>query len=266
MGSELTTNGDALRLFFTDDIYLIKGEEGFSTGEVLGSDLQKVRTQIAAETIVAADLENPVSGRVTDTVAAVTPISAPEVTPVINPAITSVPAAELAAAAAPAVVPVAAASIPLTAPVVPSATIPITIPQFPALEKPAALSFQFLGQNKKKILILVNDADHEVSDEAGRELLRKIVKSIHLTASDFALLNYAKYPKTSFIDLQQHFSSVLVFAFGVSAEDLQLPSHPENKIVMEGDVRVIFSGELRKLEQDPGGKKTLWGSLKQLGL
>ncbi|ALL08269.1 hypothetical protein AQ505_24000 [Pedobacter sp. PACM 27299] len=260
MGSELTTNGDALRLFFTDDIYLIKGEEGFSTGEVLGADLQKVRVQIAAEPIVAADLENPVSGRATGTVAAVTPIFAPEVTPVINPAITSVPAA------APAVVPVAVASIPLTAPVDPSATIPITIPQFPALERPAALSFKFLGQNKKKILILVNDADHEVSDEAGRELLRKIVKSINLTASDFALLNYAKYPKTSFIDLQQHFSSVLVFAFGVSAEDLQLPSHPENKIVMEGDVRVIFSGELRKLEQDPGGKKTLWGSLKQLGL
>ncbi|WGQ08258.1 hypothetical protein QG516_17110 [Pedobacter gandavensis] len=227
MGSELTTNGDALRLFFTDDIYLIKGEEVFSTGEVLESDLQKVSAPIPAEPIAAADLENPVSGVDTGTVAAVTPIPAP---------------------------------------VIPSVTIPITIPQFPAIEKPAALSFKYLGQNKKKILILVNDADHEVSDEAGRELLRKIVKSINLTASDFALLNYAKYPKTSFLDLQQHFSSVLVFAFGVSAADLQLPSHPENKIVMEGDVRVIFSGELRKLEQDPGGKKTLWGSLKQLGL
>lgn len=234
MGSELTTNGDALRLFFTDDIYLIKGEEGFSTEEVLESDLQKVRAVIAAEPIASADSGNPAS-----------------VVP---------------SAAATAVVPVAAPSIPLTAPVIPSATIPITIPQFPAIERPAALSFKFLGQNKKKILILVNDVDHEVSDEAGRELLRKIVKSINLTASDFALLNYAKYPKTSFADLQQHFSSVLMFAFGVSAGDLQLPSHPENKIVMEGDVRVIFSGELRKLEQDPNGKKILWGSLKQLGL
>ncbi|MBC8985707.1 hypothetical protein H9X96_07950 [Pedobacter sp. N36a] len=227
MGSELTTNGDALRLFFTDDIYLIKGEEGFSTEEVLKSDLQKVSEVITAAPVVAADSENPES---------------------------AVPRTAAATVA------------PVTAPVIPSVTIPITIPHFPAIERPAALSFKFLGQNKKKILILVNDADHEVSDEAGRELLRKIVKSINLTASDFALLNYAKYPKTSFADLQQHFSSVLVFAFGVSAGDLKLPSHPENKIVMEGDVRVIFSGELRKLEQDPNGKKTLWGSLKQLRL
>ena len=266
MGSELTTNGDALRLFFTDDIYLIKGEEGFSTGEVLESDLQKVSEANTAEAIVAAAAENPVSGFAKGTAAAAAPISAPGATPVITPAVAPVPASEPAAVTAPTVVPVTTASIPLTAPVIPSATIPITIPQFPALEKTAALSFKFLGQNKKKILILVNDADHEVSDEAGRELLRKIVKSINLTASDFALLNYAKYPKTSFVDLQQYFSSVLVFAFGVSSGDLQLPSHPENKIVMEGDVRVIFSGELRKLEQDPIGKKTLWGSLKQLGL
>lgn len=250
MGSELTTNGDALRLFFTDDIYLIKGEEGFSTGEVLESDLQKVSEATTAEATVPADVENPVAGFAKGTAAAVTPISAPEATPVTTPT----------------VIPVTADSIPLTAPVIPSVTIPITIPQFPALEKAAAFSFKFLGQNKKKILIMVNDADHEVSDEAGRELLRKIVKSINLTASDFALLNYAKYPKTSFADLQQYFSSVLVFAFGVSSGDLQLPSHPENKIVMEGDVRLIFSGELRKLEQDPIGKKTLWGSLKQLGL
>lgn len=239
MGSELTTNGDALRLFFTDDIYLIKGEEGISTGEVLESDLQFVREVIAEEPIASTDSENPRSAVAAGTATLV----APEAVPAAPPAVT-----------------------PLAAPVIPSVTIPITIPHFPAMEKATPLSFKFLGQNKKKILILVNDAEHEVSDEAGRELLRKIVKSINLTASDFALLNYAKYPKTSFTDLQQYFSSVLVFAFGISSADLQLPSHPENKIVMEGDVRVIFSGELRKLEQDPSGKKTLWGSLKQLGL
>lgn len=231
MGSELTTNGAALRLFFTEDIYLIKGEEGYSTEEVLGSVSQEDSAGFAdaeEESVGLAAEEN-------------TPI--PEV---LNPAI---------ATATPVV------------PAIPTIPKPISIPVLAAaVEKPVAPSFTFLGKNKKKILILVNDAAHEVSDEAGRELLRKIVKSINLTASDFALLNYANYPTASFTELQQYFSSGLIFAFGVSAADLKLATQPENKIVMEGDVRLIFSAELRKLEQDPAGKKALWGSLKQLGL
>ncbi|MCX2450660.1 hypothetical protein OQX61_05175 [Pedobacter sp. PLR] len=228
MGSELTTNGEALRLFFTEDIYLIKGEEGYSTEEVLVSVVQE-------DSAVYAVSEAESAGSVSEENEAGIPqpgVSAPAVTPVT-------------------------ARVPQV-PAIPVLKIPV--------EKPAALSFTFLGKNKKKILILVNDAEHEVSDEPGRELLRKIVKSINLTASDFALLNYAKYPKANFTELQQYFSSGLIFAFGVSPADLQLPAKPENKIVMEGEVRLIFSAELRKLEQSPAGKKELWGSLQQLGL
>ncbi|SMC68573.1 hypothetical protein [Pedobacter nyackensis] len=126
--------------------------------------------------------------------------------------------------------------------------------------------FKFLGNNKRNILILVNDEQNEVSDEAGRELLRKIVKSVNLTANDFALLNYAKYKGTGFKQLQDYFSCTLVFAFGVTPAALSLSGYPENSIVQEGAVRMIFSAELKALDQHPGGKKALWGSLQNLGL
>jgi len=132
------------------------------------------------------------------------------------------------------------------------------------LQAPPA--FKFLGKNKRNILILVNDAENEVSDEAGRELLRKIVKSVNLTANDFALLNYAGYTGADFKQLMDHFSCALVFAFGVSPDQLSLAAHPENTIVNEGPVRLIFAAELRKLDQNPAGKKALWGSLQNLGL
>ena len=127
-------------------------------------------------------------------------------------------------------------------------------------------NFKFLGNNKRNILILVNDEQNEVSDEAGRELLRKIVKSVNLTANDFALLNYAKYKGTGFKQLQDYFSCTLVFAFGVTPAALSLSGYPENSIVQEGSVRMIFSAELRALDQHPAGKKALWGSLQNLGL
>ena len=194
MASQLTTNGDALRLFFTDDIYLIRGEEILSTDEVIVSESQEV---IA--------------------------VSEPPVSPVV------------------------------------SRPIPVETPK----ESP---SFKFLGKNSRNILILVNDPEHEVSDEKGRELLRKIVKSVNLSANDFALLNYAGYIGTSYAQLQQHFSSVLIFVFGVTPEQLKMKTYPQNSIVLEEGVRLMFSSELKTLEEDPAGKKVLWASLKQLGL
>lgn len=130
----------------------------------------------------------------------------------------------------------------------------------------AAPEFKFLGKNQRNVLILVNDHENDVSDEKGRELLRKIVKSVNLTANDFALLNYSGCPHASFSQLQATFSSVIVFAFGVSPQQLGLNDHPENTVVTEGKVKLIFSAELRKLEEDQNSKKVLWGSLKQLGL
>lgn len=132
---------------------------------------------------------------------------------------------------------------------------------------PQAIEFKYLGKNLRNILILVNDEQNDVSDEDGRELLRKIVKSINLSANDFALLNYAKYKGVGLKQLQSHFSSTLIFSFGVTPVELSInTAHPEHTIVMEGSVKMIFSAELRILDKNPAGKKALWGSLQNLGL
>lgn len=143
---------------------------------------------------------------------------------------------------------------------------PVAAEARPEVLKAAVPVFKFLGNNKRNILILVNDPENEVSDEKGRELLRKIVKSVNLTANDFALLNYANYADVDFTQLQEYFSSVVVFAFGVSSRQLGLADNPENTVIAAGAVKLIFSAELRKLEEDQNGKKVLWGSLKQLGI
>lgn len=129
-----------------------------------------------------------------------------------------------------------------------------------------AIAFKFLGSNKRNVLILVNDPENEVSDEKGRELLRKIVKSVNLSAADFALLNYAAYPDVKFEQFRSYFSPALVFAFGVGPAQLALPDHARNTIVQEGQIRLIFSTELKALDQDAATKKALWGSLQKLGL
>jgi len=207
MDSQLTADGAALRLFFTDDVYLVNEADAQCDASVSVGNNQAA---------------NPIGNLAVQPNAVIPVIKQESVAPVIEPA----------------------------APIVAQ-----------------AIEFKYLGNNKRNILILVNDEENEVSDDAGRELLRKIVKSVNLTANDFALLNYAKYKGTGFKQLHEHFSCTLVFAFGVTPAHLSMATaHPEHSIVLEGAVRMIFSAELKTLDQNPAGKKALWGSLQSLGL
>ena len=127
-------------------------------------------------------------------------------------------------------------------------------------------NFTFLGRNLRNILILVHDADNQVSTEPGRELLRNIVKAIGLTANDFALLNYATYPNTSFAQFKKSLNSTTLFAFGVTPQQLGLPDVAPYTVSQYESVNMIFSTNLHQLSSDQQGKKMLWGSLKQMKL
>jgi len=129
---------------------------------------------------------------------------------------------------------------------------------------PVETVFRYLGKNQKNILILVNDAQHEVSTAAGKELLRNILKAIQLSANDFALLNYSAHEGVKFSELTDFFSSKLVMAFGVSPLQLDLPEHPKNVLLKKETIQLVFSDNLDLLVTDLQGKKTLWACLKQL--
>ncbi len=199
MNDQLTTNAEALRLFFTEDIYLVKGEDSRST--IQG---------------VAAGLTEPV---------------------------------------------VAGAEIPKIE--VPAEKESLAVEK---VEMPVAKTFSHLGKNQRQILILVNDLDNPVSTEQGRELLRKIVKAIELTANDFALVNYANCNAASYTELSSYFSCKVMFAFGVPPAHLGLTDFSQNTVVKHESAYLIFSSDLHTLDSDPQGKKTLWSSLKQLTL
>jgi hypothetical protein len=141
---------------------------------------------------------------------------------------------------------------------------PSAVIQAPSDAVPAEIVFKYLGKNQKNVLILVNDGQYEVSTDAGKELLRNIVKAIQLSANDFALLNYSGYEQVKFPELAGFFSSRLVMAFGVTALQLGLPEHPKNVLVKQESTQFVFSDNLDLLVADQQGKKTLWTCLKQL--
>ncbi|PWS30845.1 hypothetical protein [Pedobacter paludis] len=133
------------------------------------------------------------------------------------------------------------------------------------VEEPVAPKvFKYLGGNKKSVLILVHDKTNDVSTEQGRELLRKIVKAVDLGTPDFALLNYANYLGTDFIELHQFFKPQIMLSFGVETQTLKLNLIWQNEIILHETTKMIFAPNLHDLDGDISAKKLLWGNLQKL--
>ena len=121
------------------------------------------------------------------------------------------------------------------------------------------MEFNYLGGNKKGILILVNDNENEVSTEIGNALLKNILKAIQLKKDDFALVNMAKQSQGKFIDLITFFKPKVIIAFGVNSFDLDLGKVPIGEMVTQNNVNVIFGNNLDTF--DANDKKALWQNL-----
>ena len=216
MTTELLTNNEqALRLFFTEEVFLPKNEIAIAE-EKRANDLL-----ISATTTQENEVN---SSKLTTETIAIPLLTAQEV--------------------------ISNLSLPLAKQTIETAT---TIPQ---------KEFTYLGKNKRYVLILVNDSLNEVSTPEGNALLRNLCKAINLTAADFALVNYANYPNTSYQDLSNNFKSTIVLAFGVSPSQLGLASLTANQLHILATAKLIFTTNLNDLAKNLGHKKQLWETLK----
>ncbi|NTE03378.1 hypothetical protein G6M26_08325 [Agrobacterium tumefaciens] len=216
MENQVTNNANALRLFFTEEVFLVKDEN------------VEISHHVAAE---------PVLEQISSSIK-------PDInvdSPLINPGI----------------------SLPNNIEILKNK--PESVEILPNIaDSTMEKSFKFLGGNKKSVLILVNDHTNDVSTEQGKELLRKIVKAVDLGTADFALVNYATYPGTTFASFYQFFKPLIMLSFGVEIVDLELNYEWQNEIITHETTRIIFAPNLHLLDSDLSAKKLLWGNLQKI--
>lgn len=216
MENQVTNNANALRLFFTEEVFLVKDE----SVEIL--PLRNPEPVFQAEKVSATEVKETVLKGETTQIPGIKPTEIPK-------AYTQGP----------------------------------EISHFVA-EPTSETTFKYLGGNKKSVLILVNDGEHDVSTEQGRELLRKIVKAVDLGTPDFAILNYSNYIGTDFAELHQFFKPTIMLSFGVEIAELRLNLIWQNEIIVHGATRMIFAPNLHHLDSDLTAKKLLWGHLQKI--
>ncbi|MBG6235366.1 hypothetical protein IWX76_001934 [Pedobacter sp. CAN_A7] len=128
------------------------------------------------------------------------------------------------------------------------------------------INYTFLGQNARRILIIVSGAEYPESTTTGAALLWNIVKAIKLDPNDVAVFNHAAYPNLSFEELQTYFQPQLLISFGIASTALKLEPQPLHVLVSLEKMNAIFSLTLQGLDEDLNSKKLLWKSLQQLSL
>ncbi len=135
----------------------------------------------------------------------------------------------------------------------------------PTAEITATGTISFLGENKRRIAILVNSPGSIYLADEEFNFLLGILTACKLSMIDIALINVSKNPELSYIDIAEQVKADRVFLFGVDPEALKLPLQFPHYQLQHFNNQVYLSSEaLNKLQSDKQEKLKLWNSLKKV--
>jgi hypothetical protein len=122
-----------------------------------------------------------------------------------------------------------------------------------------------LGENKKKVLILVNYQDSVYLPDNDLELLTGILGACKLSMADVAIVNHNNCPDATYKELVTFFKSKIVLLFAIEPASFGLPMNfPHFQIQPFAENSFLFSPSLKELENDKVLKSKLWVCLKRL--
>lgn len=132
-------------------------------------------------------------------------------------------------------------------------------------EEIKSTALPFLGNNQKRISILVNDGNALYLSDDLLNFLSGILAACKLSMADVALVNAAKNKTVDYAFLQEQLNAETVLLFGVSAQQMQLPlQFPFYQLQKFNNQVYLTAPELEKLQEDKAEKMKLWNCLKQL--
>ena len=134
----------------------------------------------------------------------------------------------------------------------------------PIVEVKESIVFNYLGENNKYFVILVNDPAVEHINSKDLDALTSILAAKKMEIRDVAILNYAKYPKATFSDVKSYFVNTRLVLFGINPQQLGLPAMESNKICDHENVKVLASFSFAEMQADPSKKRIFWNEMKLL--
>ncbi len=138
----------------------------------------------------------------------------------------------------------------------------------PSVEKEApaamaeAVAFDYLGENNKYFLLLINDPTHKSMAPKELEALQSILSAKKMELKDVALVNMNNYPSATFSQLKAYFACNRVVLFGIAPQQLQIPAVASNQIGEHDGVKLLATFGFSEMMSNLDKKKAFWNVMK----
>lgn len=124
------------------------------------------------------------------------------------------------------------------------------------------LAFDYLGENNRFFLLLLEAPNEKHLPKTHLEVLSKILQAKGLELKDVAILNLSNYPDANFRALKDFFSSSKICLFGIPPHELGLPDFPSNEPGDFESTKILTTFSLSELIQTQHKKVAFWNAMK----
>ena len=143
--------------------------------------------------------------------------------------------------------------------------VPSEEPPAESAKSVATQTINFLGNNRKHILVIVNDDRVTYLTDQELTFFTKVLGACELGLEDVAIVNWSHLPNKNYQALLDELQSKTVLLFNLTPIEFGLPLHFPPFQTQEFDQRIYLQApSLASIEQDVTAKKQLWTALKKL--
>lgn len=129
--------------------------------------------------------------------------------------------------------------------------------------KTDAVSFNYLGGNKKNFLVVVHYIEIEFIAAPHLEALQNILKRLGYDLDDIAILNLANYAGAGSNDLTEYFNPQKLLVLGEKAAPGGIEKLTLNTPAQLNNCTALFSFSFDEMMDNVENKKAFWEKMKQ---
>jgi hypothetical protein len=139
------------------------------------------------------------------------------------------------------------------------------LPQTNTNVESIASGWKYLGENKKKTLVIVRNADAVHIPDKQLSFLTKLLAACNLNLADVAIFNFQDHNSSEFNEIVNFFKPKVVLLFDVDPGEFGLPMiFPQFQVQGHKDAVFVSSPSLDVIEPDKSLKGKLWVCLKKI--
>lgn len=124
---------------------------------------------------------------------------------------------------------------------------------------------KYLGENKKKTLVVVRNPGAVHIPDKQLSFLTKLLAACNLNLADVAIFNFQDHNSSEFNEIINYFKPKVVLLFDVEPGEFGLPMiFPQFQVQGYKDAMFVSSPSLDVIEPDKSLKGKLWACLKKI--